>query len=114
MKQEAEGGKKRAFGHVGILSAADAVLADLKANGILTTLLQPDECRSKSLEIMRARSQADLRRGQSARNPKQQRMRRQENLDRALSDAERGEAGYENGTAGNHQEQVIGNTVETR
>lgn len=105
-KYQAPGGKKRAFGHMGILSAADAVLADLKANGILTTLLQPDEVRSKSLEVMRARKQAGLQQVQSTRSPTQQKMRRRENLDEALSNAERGEAGYRNGEAGPHQEQV--------
>lgn len=91
-KQKAPGGRKKSYGHSGILSAADGVLADLKANGILTTLLEPEKVRSKSLEIMRNRRSGHLPRAQSER-PVTQTMQRRRNLDDALSDAEKGMAG---------------------
>lgn len=58
----------------------------------MTTLLEPDKVRSKSLEIMRARRSAEGVRTQSG-EPKIQKMHRRGNSDEALSDAENGMAG---------------------
>jgi len=55
-KQKARDGRKRAYAHSGIKSAANAVLMDLETNGILPTLLQPDHVRKKSAEYRNLRS----------------------------------------------------------
>lgn len=47
-KRRSRDGKRKAFGHAGITSAAAAVLEDLEANGILPMLLCPDNVRRQS------------------------------------------------------------------
>ena len=55
-KRLAKDGRKEAFAHAGIRSAANAVLDDLENHGILSALLRPDAVRSAAEARRRSQS----------------------------------------------------------
>lgn len=119
-KQKAPGGRQKAYGHSGILSAAEAVLADLKANGILQTLLEPEGVRSRSLEIQRARAGQEAQEQKSGKRGRSQSSARREGLDEAFQQAgvkssphEKDLSDAENGKAGSTDQEQVHKPTET-